>query len=84
MKIEFIIKRAIAVLISVLVFNLIKFSDPDSQQVKSARKALQQATELVSIPCAMGRYSTKILKSPDEVFRIREQVAESIEKLIRQ
>ena len=30
----------------------------------------------------MGRYSTKILNNPDEVLRVRKQVAESIEKLI--
>lgn len=66
-----------------LLGGLIKSSDPDSPQVKAAREALQQATDLVNIPCAMGRYSTKILKSPDEVLRIREQVAESIENLFQ-
>ncbi|HUX97377.1 MAG TPA: DUF4091 domain-containing protein [Bacteroidales bacterium] len=65
-----------------LLGELIKSSDPESQQVKDARAALQQATDLVNIPCAMGRYSTKILTSHGEVFRIREQVAESIEELI--
>jgi hypothetical protein len=30
----------------------------------------------------MGRYSTKILKTPDDVLRVGEQVAESIEELI--
>jgi hypothetical protein len=62
--------------------NLIEKTAPGNPGLKTARQALQQALELVNIPCAMGRYSTKILKSPDEVFRIREQVAESIEELI--
>lgn len=62
--------------------NLIKKADPTNPALEPARKTLQQALDLVNIPCAMGRYSTKILKSPDEVFRIREQVAESIEELI--
>jgi hypothetical protein len=64
-----------------LLGNLIKSLDPDSPEVKEAGKTLQKALELINIPCAMGRYSTRILKSPDEVLRMREQVAESIEKL---
>jgi hypothetical protein len=66
-----------------LLGHLIEKSDPGNPALKTAREALQQALELVNIPCAMGRYSTKILKSPDDVLRIREQVAESIEELIR-
>jgi Glycoside hydrolase 123, catalytic domain/Glycoside hydrolase 123 N-terminal domain len=61
--------------------NLIEKAPPGNPGLKTSRDALQQALDLVSIPCAMGRYSTKILKSPDEILRVREQVAESIEKL---
>jgi hypothetical protein len=62
--------------------DLIEKAAPGNPGLKTARQALQQALELVNIPCAMGRYSTKILKSPDEVLLIRDQVAESIEELI--
>jgi hypothetical protein len=65
-----------------LLSRLIKQSESKGQQTETAKNALQQAINLVNIPCAMGRYSTKILKSPDEVLRIREQVGESIEELI--
>jgi hypothetical protein len=51
------------------------------QRVKKAQKALQQAMTLVNIPCAMGRYSTKILKNPDDVLFVREQIARNIETL---
>jgi hypothetical protein len=61
--------------------NLIKKADPSNPALEPARKALQQALDLVNIPCAMGRYSTKILKSPDEVMIARENVAKGIEAL---
>ena len=67
-----------------LLNSLIKKSDLDSPHVKTAIEALKQATDLVNIPCTMGRYSTKILKSPDEVLRAREQIAKSIDKLNQQ
>ncbi len=61
--------------------NLIKKADPSNPALTAARQALQQALDIVSIPCAMGRYSTKILKTPDEVIIARENVAKSIEAL---
>ena len=61
--------------------NLIKKADPSNPALTAARQALQQALDIVNIPCSMGRYSTKILKTPDDVLRVREQVAESIEEL---
>jgi hypothetical protein len=61
--------------------NLIKNADPSNQALTEARTALREALDIVNIPCAMGRYSTKILKNPDEVLRVRVQVAESIEEL---
>ena len=66
----------------VLLGRLIKTSDPMNPAVKTAIDALKRATDLVNIPCAMGRYSSKILKSPDMVPEIREQIAISIEKLM--
>jgi hypothetical protein len=65
-----------------LLGNLIKKADQANPALQGARQALQQALDIVNIPCAMGRYSTKILKNPDEVLTVREQVAENIDKLI--
>ncbi len=64
-----------------LLGHLIEKSDPGNPALKTARDALQQALELVNIPCAMGRYSTKILKDPDAIYMAREAVARSIEAL---
>ena len=64
--------------------RLIKMSDAESPEVKKAREALKRALDLVNIPCSMGRYSTKILKTPGEVLEIREQIGESIESLVRE
>ena len=44
-------------------------------------KALQAADSLVDMPSAGGRYSTKILPDPDQVFRVKEKVAKAIESL---
>jgi hypothetical protein len=66
-----------------LLEKLIKASDPGNPDVKTAREAMKKATDFISIPCAMGRYSTKILKSPALLPVIREQIAESIEKLMK-
>jgi hypothetical protein len=63
--------------------KLIEVAKAKDQPVKEAQKALQQALNIVNIPCAMGRYSTKILKDPNAVFSAREEVAKSIEALNR-
>lgn len=47
----------------------------------AAERALAQAQSLVSMPCAIGRYSTKILPDPDAVFRVKETLAQAIERL---
>ncbi len=62
--------------------NLIKKADPLNPALTEASSVMKEALELVNIPCAMGRYSTKILNSPDDVPEIREQIAKSIEKLM--
>jgi hypothetical protein len=67
----------------VLLKNLVDQADINDPRVKVAREALKQALELVNIPCDMGRYSTRILKNPDEVFIVRDKVAKSIEALIK-
>jgi hypothetical protein len=61
--------------------NLIKKADPSNPALTAARQALQQALDIVSIPCAMGRYSTKLLKCPEDLTEAREKVAKSIEAL---
>lgn len=47
----------------------------------AAAAALAAAQELVAIPNAGGRYSTRILPDPDAVFAARERVALAIEAL---
>lgn len=49
--------------------------------VSSAERALAAAQELVAIPNAGGRYSSRILPDPDDVFRAKENVARAIESL---
>ena len=46
-----------------------------------AQQALEAAGRLVSIPNAGGRYSSKVLPDPDAVYRVKETVAEAIERL---
>lgn len=47
-------------------------------------QALARAARLVTIPNAGGRWSSKILPDPDEVFTVRRAVAEAIEELSHQ
>ena len=61
--------------------NLIEKADSRDPFLQTSRESLQKALELVSIPCSMGRYSTKILKSPDDISAAREDIAKSIEAL---
>ncbi len=61
--------------------NLILRTDPGNPALTEASTVMKEALDLVNIPCAMGRYSTKILKSPDEIMKLRERIAVSIEKL---
>lgn len=48
-----------------------------------AERALERAAALVAIPNAGGRYSTRILPDPDEVYEARRAVAAAIEGLRR-
>lgn len=51
------------------------------QDTAAAEKALARAAELVAIPNAGGRYSSKILPNPEAVFTVRRAVAEAIQRL---
>ena len=42
---------------------------------------MQAAGQLVTIPNAGGRYSSKILPNPDALYQARRLVAEAIERL---
>jgi len=55
-----------------------KAADEDATQ---GERVLTQAAELVDIPNAGGRYSTKILSDPEALYRVRREVAEAIEAL---
>ena len=50
------------------------------EDLPAARQALAAAAELVEIPNAGGRYSSRILPDPERLFQVREQLAEAIEK----
>jgi hypothetical protein len=51
------------------------------RDVAQAEKALAQATELVTIPNAGGRYTSKILPDPGKLYTARQAVAAAIEQL---
>ena len=51
------------------------------KDTRQADEALRAADELVTIPNAGGRYSTKILPDPDKVLTLKETVARAIEAL---
>jgi hypothetical protein len=65
----------------ILLERLIKASDPVNPDLIQAKKAIQDARNLVTVPCSMGRYSSRILKDPDEILRVRMELGNSIEKL---
>jgi hypothetical protein len=67
-----------------MLTRLVSMAEQKSINVRSAKDALSQALRMVNIPCAMGRYSTKLLSDPDSVYLIRKKIAESIEDLNRQ
>jgi hypothetical protein len=46
-----------------------------------ASMALERATDLVTIPCADGRYTTQYMPDPDLLMEIRHGVATAIEEL---
>ena len=52
-----------------------------NRDTSRALRALEEAGRLVPIPNAGGRYSTKILPEPENLYRVRQDVAEAIEEL---
>jgi len=66
-----------------LLRNLIAKAKAAGRNTTEAEKAMQLASDLVTIPNDGGRYSTKVLPDPDAVFRAKEAVAKAIEGLNR-
>jgi len=48
---------------------------------KEAKQALELARSLVFMPNAGGRFSSQILPEPELVYKVREKIAQTIEKL---
>jgi hypothetical protein len=63
--------------------SLISVRSKEGKNVGQAEKAIESARSLVTIPSAEGRYSTKNLPDPYKVLKVREQVAEAIEGLLK-
>ncbi len=66
-----------------LLRSLITAAKSAGRDASAGEKALALASQLVTIPNAGGRYSTKILPNPDAVFAVKEAVAQAIEGLTR-
>ena len=76
--------------------RLIRKAESEGREVPDARMALQQALDIVDIPSEgikstsiavqifNGRYSTRLLKDPDQLLGIREQIAIHIEQLVNE
>ncbi len=64
-----------------LLRALIERAKAAGQDTAAAEQAMARAAQLVTIPNAGGRYSTRILPDPDLVFTVRRRVAEAIEQL---
>ncbi len=52
--------------------------------VAAGESALREAAELVSSPCEIGRYSTRILPEPDRVLRVKAAVGDAIARMSRE
>lgn len=52
------------------------------KDVGFAEAALREAMSLAPIPCEIGRYSTRILPNPDTVLRVRERMADALDRLM--
>jgi hypothetical protein len=66
-----------------LLDSLIKSGKKLGKDVSEAEKAIESAKALVTIPSDEGRYSTRNLPDPYAVLRVREQIAEAIEGLLK-
>jgi hypothetical protein len=61
--------------------TLVQLAGATGRDTSQAEEALAAAAELVDIPNAGGRYSSKILPDPQALLRARTRIAEAIEKL---
>lgn len=50
----------------------------------AGEQVLREAADLVDMPNAGGRYSTKILPDPERLYRVRERLGQTIERLNRE
>jgi hypothetical protein len=66
-----------------LLKTLVERRKAEGKDVRAAAEALDLASGLVSSPCEIGRYSTRILPDPGRVLAVREAVARAIEALGR-
>ena len=64
-----------------LLRQLIERGDEKGADVGRAQAALDNALELVTIPCADGRYTTGYVSDPDAILEIRHEIALAIEAL---
>lgn len=64
-----------------LLRQLVSQAKAAGQDASLGERALEQAADLVEIPNAGGRYSTKILPDPDALYRVRREIAEAIEAM---
>jgi hypothetical protein len=55
---------------------------PGHSDRQTAENVLARASQLVTMPNAGGRYSTKILPDPEAIERIRNDLAKVLEKLM--
>ena len=63
--------------------SLIATGKKKGKDVSQAEKAIDSARSLVTVPSFVGRYSSKNLPDPYAVLRVRGQVAEAIEGLMK-
>ncbi len=61
--------------------DLVEKSKASGKNVAQAEEALDEAANLVTIPNAGGRYSSKILPDPEALIRARVRLGEAIETL---
>jgi len=64
-----------------LLGQLIEECSAAGKDTRSAREALGRAQDLVNIPTAEGRYTTRWISEPEEILEIRNGIATAIEDL---
>ncbi|MGC8642019.1 MAG: glycoside hydrolase domain-containing protein [Isosphaeraceae bacterium] len=67
----------------VLLRTLVARAKAAGRDTARAGQALEEASQLVPMPNAGGRYSTAILPEPGKLFRVRQDLASAIEELSR-